>query len=150
MSLRHHTDKIVKCGAGSPDASGSSSGQSGGSGGAGDGMDLARALQIVSDHYRSRNALVFCMPCMHSLSCKAACECLLCLSSEGVSRFGSRMHMFHLTHRAGVSPTCCLCRSCVRNVPSSGSYMHGGLGRLGRRGREGGEAGRRSKHKRCV
>ena len=81
-------------GAGMRDASGSSSGESGGSGGTGDSMDLARALQIVSEHYRSRNALVFCMPCMHSLSRKAACERLLCLPSKGASRFGSRMELF--------------------------------------------------------
>ncbi|KAK9831884.1 hypothetical protein WJX81_005543 [Elliptochloris bilobata] len=42
--------------AGTPDASGSSEADSGGSGSAADGMDLARALQIVADHYRSRNA----------------------------------------------------------------------------------------------
>ena len=66
---------------------GGSSGESGDSGGAGNGMDLARALQIVSEHYRSRNALVFCMHCMHSLSRKAACECLLCLQRKGPCRF---------------------------------------------------------------
>ena len=49
--------------AGTPDASGSSRGEGGDSDSAAGGMDLARALRIVAHHYRSRNALVFCMPC---------------------------------------------------------------------------------------
>lgn len=44
-----------------PDSSGAASG---GSGGAGGGMDLQRALQIVTKHYRSRNAQRVCRPPM--------------------------------------------------------------------------------------